>query len=78
LLGGQIDPRQNPTRSHVLVGVKGAAAGSALEQSNDGTSFVSVGHSPDVRTLAAAVSTVIIEKSEHKSSSMCIPADGHE
>ena len=62
LLGGQIDPRQNPTRSHVLVGVKGAAAGSALEQSNDGTSFVSVGHSPDVRTLAAAVSTVIIEK----------------
>ncbi|HEX7587966.1 MAG TPA: interleukin-like EMT inducer domain-containing protein [Anaerolineae bacterium] len=61
-LGGQIDPRQNPTRSHVLIGVKRAAAGSALEQSNDGTSFVSVGHSPDVRTLAAAVSAVTIEK----------------
>jgi hypothetical protein len=46
----------------VLIGVKGAAAGSALEQSNDGTSFISVGRSPDIRTLSAAVSSMVIEK----------------
>lgn len=61
-LGGLIDPRQNSTRSHVLIGVKGAAPGSALELSNEGTSFISVGRSADNRTLAAAVSSVVIEK----------------
>ncbi len=61
-LGGQTDLRQNPTRSHVLIGVKGAPAGSAVEQSVDGTSFISVGHSADTRTLAAAVSAITIEK----------------
>ena len=61
-LGAQIDMRRSPHRSHALIGVKGAATGSALEQSNAGTAFVSVGHSPDERTLAAAVSSIVIEK----------------
>ncbi|MEW5718152.1 MAG: interleukin-like EMT inducer domain-containing protein [Chloroflexota bacterium] len=61
-IGGQIDPRENPTRAHALIGVKGATPGAALEQSNEGAAFVSVGHSADERTLAAAVSTVVIEK----------------
>ncbi|OGO33451.1 MAG: hypothetical protein A2Z03_10845 [Chloroflexi bacterium RBG_16_56_8] len=61
-LGAQMDIRQNPDYSHALIGVKGAERGAALEQAQAGTSFISVGHSPDERTLAAAVSTVIIEK----------------
>jgi len=61
-IGGQVDLRENPTRAHALIGVKGAAAGTALEQSNEGAAFVSVGHSADERTLAAAVSSIVIEK----------------
>ncbi len=61
-LGGQVDVRENPGRSHALIGVKGATPGTALEQSRDGTSFISVGHSPDDRTLAAAVSALTVEK----------------
>ncbi|MBI5303605.1 MAG: hypothetical protein HY868_15830 [Chloroflexi bacterium] len=62
LIGGQVDIRANPTRTHALIGVKGAPPGSALEQSQDGASFVSVGRNPDTRTLAAAVSVMVIEK----------------
>ncbi len=61
-LGGQVDLRQNAGRSHVLIGVKGALPGSALEQSNEGAAFISVGHNADERTLAAAVSIITIEK----------------
>ncbi len=61
-IGGQVDPRANPTRAHALIGVKGATPGAALEQSNDGAAFVSVGHNVDERTLAAAVSAVVIER----------------
>lgn len=60
-IGAQIDIRQNPDRSHALIGVKGAPPGSAIEQSSQGTSFISVGHSPDERTLAAAVSVITIQ-----------------
>ncbi len=61
-LGGQVDIREDPSRSHVLIGVKGAMPGTALEQSKEGTSFISVGRSPDDRTLAAAVSALTVEK----------------
>jgi hypothetical protein len=61
-LGGQADPRQNWGRAYALIGVKGAPSGTALEQWADGSSFVSVGHSADTRTLAAAVSSITIEK----------------
>lgn len=62
LIGAQVDARKNPNRSHAIIGVKGALPGSSLEQSNEGTSFVWVGHVPDDRTLAAAVSAFTIEK----------------
>lgn len=61
-IGGQIDIRQEPTRTHALVGVKGAVPGTALEQSQDGASFIWVGPSQDTRSLAAAVSGIVIEK----------------
>lgn len=61
-LGARVDARQAPDDSHAFIGVKGAAEGTALEQANAGTSYVSVGHDPDVRSLAAAVSTVTFEK----------------
>ncbi len=61
-LGGQIDIRQSPGRTHALIGVKGAAPGTALEQSDEGASFIYVGHVPDDRTLSAAVSSVTFEK----------------
>jgi hypothetical protein len=61
-IGAQVDVRKNPNRSHAVIGVKAAPAGSALELSNEGTSFISVGHVPDERTLAAALSVITIEK----------------
>jgi hypothetical protein len=61
-LGAQVDARQVPDDSHAIIGVKGAAAGTALEQAIAGTSYISVGHDPDVRSLAAAVTSVTIEK----------------
>ena len=61
-LGGKVDPRSDWGRAYALIGVKGAPSGSAIEQWNAGSSFVSVGHSADARTLAAAVSAITIEK----------------
>ncbi len=61
-IGAQIDIRKIPKGSHAIIGVKGAAPGAALEQSNEGTAFISVGHSPDERTLSVAVSSMAIEK----------------
>jgi len=61
-IGGQIDLRQTPKNSHALIGVKGAMAGTALEQSTDGAVFIAVGHNADDRTLSAAVSVVTIER----------------
>lgn len=61
-LGGRIDIRQSPNTSHVLIGVKGAAPGTALEQAGEERAFIYVGHAADERTLAAAVSTVTVEK----------------
>jgi hypothetical protein len=61
-LGAQIDLRQTGQRAHTLIGVKGAAAGSALEQAGDSAAFIAVGRSQDERALAAAVSAVTIER----------------
>jgi len=61
-IGGQVNPRQDCGRSHAVIGVKGAAAGNGIERWNRASSFSSVGRNPDERTLAAAVSSVIIEK----------------
>lgn len=61
-LGSKIDLRQTPNRSHALVGVKGAANGTADEESSDDSAFVAIGHSADERSLAAAISVMTIEK----------------
>lgn len=61
-LGAQIDMRQTGQRAHVIIGVKGARAGSALEQAGEAVAMLAVGRSLDTRTLAAAVSMVTIEK----------------
>jgi hypothetical protein len=60
-LGAQIDLRQIAQRAHVIVGVKGAATGSALEQAGDAP-VIAVGRSLDARTLAAAISALTIER----------------
>lgn len=62
LVGGQIDIRQNPTRTHALIGVQGVRPGSAIEQSQESSSLIWVGPSQDTRSLAAAVSVVVIEQ----------------
>lgn len=61
-IGAQNDPRKDPNRAHAIIGVKGAKPGSALERWNDGEARVSIGHVPDDRTLAAAVSSLTIER----------------
>ncbi|MCI0474974.1 MAG: hypothetical protein L0Y55_01890, partial [Anaerolineales bacterium] len=61
-LGAQIDVRQTAQSAHVIVGVKGAAAGSALEQAGTEFASVAVGRGQDTRTLAAAVSALTIER----------------
>ncbi len=60
-LGAQIDLRQTAQRAHVLIGVKGAPSGTALEQAGDAP-LLAVGRSLDTRTLAAAVSAITIER----------------
>ncbi len=61
-LGAQVDVRQTAQRAHVLIGVKGAPAGSAPEQADDAAAIVAVGRILDTRTLAAAVSAITLEK----------------
>jgi hypothetical protein len=61
-LGAQIDLRQTGQGAHVIIGVKGASPGSALEQAGDNAAFIAVGRSQDERTLAAAVSSITSEK----------------
>ncbi|MBM3129612.1 MAG: hypothetical protein FJ009_13420 [Chloroflexi bacterium] len=61
-LGAQIDLRQTARRAHVIVGVKGAAVGSAREQAGDASALIAIGRSPDERTLAAAISALTIER----------------
>jgi hypothetical protein len=61
-IGGNIDPRQAGARMHAMIGVKGAPPGTAIEDTSDDKIFLAVGHSPDERTLAAAVSSITIEK----------------
>jgi hypothetical protein len=62
MLGAQIDLRKTTNQAHAIIGVKGAPAGTAIEQTSASNVFLSVGHSADERTLAAAVSSVTIER----------------
>ena len=54
-IGGQADPRELGG-SHAIVGVKGAAPGSALEAAGPGNGWIRV--APDRRTLAVAVDVI--------------------
>ncbi len=54
--GGQDDPRDYEGGSHAIIGVKGAAPGTALEVAGPGNGWLRV--APDLRTLAIAVDTI--------------------
>jgi hypothetical protein len=55
-IGGQADPRGIEAGSHALIGVKGAAPGTALEATGPDGSWLRV--APDRRTLAIALDTL--------------------
>jgi hypothetical protein len=44
------------------IGVKAAAAGTALQAAGEGSAYLRLGLSPDTRTLAAAVDKVTISR----------------
>ena len=59
--GAGTDLRGTEHLSHAIIGVKGAAAGTALEGSGEGNSYLHVGRNPDDRTLSVAVDYVNFE-----------------
>ena len=61
-LGGEADPRGTSGWSHALVGVKGAAPGTALEVSGPQNGWLRL--VPDRRTLAVAVDRLVWERNE--------------
>ena len=61
-IGGQADPRGSAGGSHAIIGVKGAAPGTALEAAGPGSGWLRV--APDQRTLAVAVGTIVWEKTD--------------
>ncbi len=61
-IGGQADPRGSNSWSHAIVGVKGAAPGSALEAAGPGNGWLRV--APDRRTLGIALDTMVWERNE--------------
>ncbi len=61
-LGGEIDLRGTEMLSHAIIGVKGAASGTALEATGEGNSYLHMGKNPDERTLALALDFVSLTK----------------
>jgi hypothetical protein len=61
-IGGQVDLRGTSGWSHAIIGVKGAAAGTALEAVGPENGWLRV--APDIRTLAIAVDTILWERVE--------------
>jgi hypothetical protein len=59
-IGGQADPRGTTGWSHAIIGVKGAAAGTALEAAGPGSQWLRV--AADRRTLGVAVDTLLWEQ----------------
>ncbi len=60
-LGALADLRGTQNLSHAIIGVKGAAPGTALEASGEGNSYLHVGRNPDERTLSVALDYVNFE-----------------
>jgi hypothetical protein len=61
-IGGQADPRGSSGWSHALIGVKGAAPGTALEAAGPENGWLRL--EPDVRTLAVAVDRLLWERND--------------
>jgi hypothetical protein len=61
-IGGQADLRGTSGWSHAIIGVKGAASGTAMEVAGVGDAWLSV--APDRRTLAIAVDSILWEQQE--------------
>jgi len=61
-IGGEADPRGSSGWSHALLGVKGAAPGTALEVSGPQNGWLRL--VPDLRTLAVAVDRLVWERTE--------------
>jgi hypothetical protein len=61
-IGGRVDPRGMVGWSHAILGVKGAAPGTALEVAGPDTGWLRV--EPDRRTLAIAVDHILWERME--------------
>jgi hypothetical protein len=61
-LGAQADLRGATGQSHALIGVRGAAAGSALELVAAPNAWLRLGRNPDRRSLAAAVDWVRVDQ----------------
>lgn len=61
-IGGQVDPRGTAGWSHAIIGVKGAAPGTALEVAGPDSGWLRV--EPDRRTLALAVDHILWERME--------------
>ena len=57
-LGGQVDPRGQAGWSQALIGVKGAAPGTAMESAGAGPADGWLRVAPDRRTLSIAVDRV--------------------
>ena len=60
-LGGQVDLREHPGEYHALVGVKGAAPGTAEEVVSAPSAYIRLGGYPDFRYLGIAVDRVSLE-----------------
>jgi len=60
-IGSGIDPRQELERSHALIGVKGAPAGSAAEVWQAGGAWLRLGRNSDDRRLAAALDAISLK-----------------
>ncbi|MGQ9584184.1 MAG: interleukin-like EMT inducer domain-containing protein [Anaerolineae bacterium] len=60
-IGAAEDPRGREGQAHAIIGVKGAARGTALEQAGGPSAYLRLGRNPDDRTLAAAFDWVRLE-----------------
>jgi len=60
-LGSRVDLRRHPGAYHVLVGIKGAAPGTAVEVVDAQHAYIRLGGYPDFRTLSFAVDKIAIK-----------------
>ena len=66
-IGAEVDLRGASGHSHAVIGVKGAATGTALERSGEQNAWLRVGRNPDSRTLAVAVDRIELRRAGDRS-----------